>query len=52
MISPGAGEGEDILKWFVENERMTKTGRGLSLPKLVNDSSGQLPAHPPRQNRR
>jgi hypothetical protein len=52
MISPGAGEGEDILKWFVENERMTETGRGLSLPKLVNDSGGQLPAHPPRQNRR
>jgi hypothetical protein len=52
MISPGTGEGEDILQWFVENERTTETGRGLSLPKLVNDSNGQLPAHPPKQNRR
>lgn len=51
MISPGTGDGEDILKWFVENERLTESQRGLSLPKLTNDSSGQLPGHPPRQRR-
>ena len=35
----------------LENERLNEVRRGLSLPKLTNDSSGQLPGHPPRERR-
>lgn len=48
MISPTTGKSDDILDWFVQNDKWKEKDRGLSLPELSNDSSGQLRSHPPK----